>query len=265
MAAAEPEHNLRGHFSTTLPIIVDKPHRHAVQDGEASSAQAAQASNGEQRCTCRSIAARGFARADVGSCHEIRPCVDIGRQAARRNASAVARKTAPGIAAPAGVPRTVPPRQAHLPHRTPPASRVWRTCPWPGRSTPRRPAKTAQPPAVIPAAVAQGTPWKYALGSAYRTVRAGLLAGAGLGRPAPTGSVLLVGRLQKLLRISRTAGCDPSGTTTHRVPKPAPGSPLRSSGRYPHPRRSAPTRRRSRRTHRRNRPSPPRTGPRIFS
>ena len=105
MAAAEPEHNLRVHFSTTLPIIVDKPHRHAVRDGEASSAQAAQASNGEQRCECRSIAARGFAREDVGSCHEIRPCVDIGGQAARRNASAVARKTAPGIAAPAGVPR----------------------------------------------------------------------------------------------------------------------------------------------------------------
>ena len=41
----------------------------------------------------------GFARADVGWCHEIRPCVDIGRQAARRNASAAARKTNPAIAA----------------------------------------------------------------------------------------------------------------------------------------------------------------------
>ena len=41
--------------------------------------------------------------ADVGWCHEIRPCADIGRQAARRNARAAARKTNPGIAAPACV------------------------------------------------------------------------------------------------------------------------------------------------------------------
>ena len=43
-------------------------------------------------------------------------------------------------------------------------------------STPRRPAKTAQPPPVIPA-FAQGMPWKHGSGSAYRTVRAGLLGG----------------------------------------------------------------------------------------
>ena len=124
----------------------------------------------------------------------------------------------PGIAAPAGVPRPVPPnrhahfpnRQAHLarhacglPHRTPPASRVRRSCPWP-RSTPRRPAKTAQPPPVIPASIAQGMPWKHGSGSAYRTVRAGLPARAGVGRPTPTGLLRLVGR------ISRTAGCGPS-------------------------------------------------------
>ena len=209
MAAAEPEHNLSGHFSTTLPIIVDKPHRHAVQDGEASSAQAAQASNGEQRCTCRSIAARGFARADVGSCHEIRLCVDIGGQAARRNASAVARKTAPGIAAPAGVPRTVPPRQAHLPHRTPPASRVWRTCPWPGRSTPRRPAKTAQPPAVIPAAIAPRTRWKYMYRAALIARCApACLRGPDWAAPPQPARFCLLGGLQKLVRISRTVGCD---------------------------------------------------------
>jgi len=41
----------------------------------------------------------GLARADVGWCHEIQPCEDIGRQAARRNANAAARKTSPGIAA----------------------------------------------------------------------------------------------------------------------------------------------------------------------
>ncbi len=59
------------------------------------------------------------------------------------------------------LPRPVPPnRQVHLPHRTPPASCVWRTCFWRGRSTPRRPAKTAQPQAVIPASVAQSMPWK---------------------------------------------------------------------------------------------------------
>jgi hypothetical protein len=41
----------------------------------------------------------GLARTDVGWCHEIQPCEDIGRQAARRNANAAARKTSPGIAA----------------------------------------------------------------------------------------------------------------------------------------------------------------------
>ena len=38
--------------------------------------------------------------ADVVWCYEIRPCVEIGRPAARQNASAAARKAGPGIAAP---------------------------------------------------------------------------------------------------------------------------------------------------------------------
>ena len=147
MALGEPECNLPVHLSTILPIIVDTSHKHAVQGGEASSAQAVRAKVAEQRGTGRSVAAPGFARADVGSCHEIGPCVDIGRPAARTN---------PAIATPARVRRTVPPGQAHLarhacglPHRTAQAWRVWRTCSWPGRSTPRRPAKTAQTPPVV--------------------------------------------------------------------------------------------------------------------
>jgi hypothetical protein len=149
------------------------------------------------------IAAPGFVRANVGMCYEICLCVDICRRAARRNASAAARKTGPGIAARA-VPRPDPPnrrvhlpnRQAHLsrhardlPHRTPPPSRVWRTGPW-SRSTPR-PAKTAQPPPVIRASIAQGKPWKYGSAAAYRTVRAGRPARTGLDRLTPTGLLLL--------------------------------------------------------------------------
>ena len=88
------------------------------------------------------------------------------------------------------LPRPVPPRQAHLPHRTPPASRVWRTCPWPVRSTPRRPANTAQAPAVIPAAIAQGTPWKYTDWAALiaRCVAACLRGRIGPPRPNRLGS-----------------------------------------------------------------------------
>ena len=120
------------------------------------------------------------------------------------------------------LPRPVPPRQAHLPrdacglpHRTPPASRVWRTCPWPVRSTPRRPAKTAQAPPVIPASVAQCTPWKYTDWAALIARCApACLQGAGLGRLAPTGLFLLVGGAQKLLRIFQTAVCDPSKKCT---------------------------------------------------
>jgi hypothetical protein len=101
-----------------------------------------------------------------------------------------------------------PPRHAcGLPHRMPPAFCVWGTCHWP-RSRLRRPAKTAQPPAVRPAPVAQGTSWKHVSGRAYRTVRAGLLAKAGLGRLTPTGLLLLVGGLQKL--VSRTVDCSPT-------------------------------------------------------
>ena len=144
---------------------------------------------------------RGFARADVGWCYEICLCVDICRRAARRNASAAARKTSPGIAAPAGVPRPVPPsrhahfpnRQAHLarhacglPHRAPPASRVWRSFPWPRSDTSpprpeRRNRRLSYPPPSHKACLGNKD-----RAAAYRTVRAGLLARAGAGRPAPT-------------------------------------------------------------------------------
>jgi hypothetical protein len=112
--------------------------RHTIRPrrgGKTSSAQVFQASNG--RTQMRMLECRGtsFASADVGWCHEIRPRVDIGRLPARRNARAAARKTNPGIAAPACVPRPVPnghvqlPRHACvLPRPTPPASCVWRTC-----------------------------------------------------------------------------------------------------------------------------------------
>jgi hypothetical protein len=66
MAAAEAKHNLPVHFSTTLPIGVDKSGGHAVQGGEASSAQAIQTTVEEQSGTGWSIAAPGFARADLG-------------------------------------------------------------------------------------------------------------------------------------------------------------------------------------------------------
>ena len=132
MAATEPGHNLTVQFSTTLPIIVDAPAQSGRAGVEGKVRTSSPVRMGEQRCACRSVAARGFARADVGWCYEICLCVDICQRAARRNASAAARKTGPGIAAPAGVPRTVPPNgQVHLarhacrvPRRTPPASRV---------------------------------------------------------------------------------------------------------------------------------------------
>ncbi len=177
-----------------------------------------------------------------------------------QNASAAARKTNSGIAAPAGVPRTVPPnrqvhlpnRQVHLPrhacgvpHRTPPASRVWRTGPKPGRSTPRRPAKTPQPPPVMPP-----PSHKACLGNMDRAALIARCAPDCLrgpdwaASPQPACFCLLGGFTNWFEFLERR--------TAIRCATSAPGSPLRSSGRYPHPRRSAPARRRWRRTHRRN-------------
>ena len=54
--------------------------------------------------TCRDIAAQRLASAAVGECYEIRLCVDIRQQAARRDASAPAGRTSPGLTAPPACP-----------------------------------------------------------------------------------------------------------------------------------------------------------------
>ena len=137
--------------------------------------------------TCRSVAARGFAREDVGSCHEIRLCVDIGRPAARRNASAAARKTDPGIAAPCSakasassapclrssaldagsVSRLANMSLARAFHTSPPSQNGTTAACRTRRHRTRHALEI------------------YGLGSAYRTVRAGLSCGGRIGPPRP--------------------------------------------------------------------------------
>ena len=157
-----------------------------------------------------SVAARGFARADAGLCHEICLCVVISGRAALRNASAAAGKTSPGIAAPAGVPRPAPPNwQAHLPrharspHRTPPASAFGEHVPGPGYASP--PSQNGTTAACHTRPIAQGMPWKYVSGCAYRTIGAGVLRGLGWAA-SPN---------QQLVRIYRMAGCEPRPRASH--------------------------------------------------
>ena len=98
--------------------------------------------------------------------------------------------------------------------------------PWPGHSTPRRPAKTAQPPAVVPASKAK-QPWKYLLGSACRTARTAHLRGPG--SPHPNRLVSACRGLRKSARKSErrvAAQRAPTGTSRQASPpSPAPPAP----------------------------------------
>ena len=212
-------------------------HKHGRAGAEvARSAQAFRATVEERRGACRSVAARGFARADVGWCYEIRPmrghwpasraakrqrrrpenrtpalprppaCRALFRQTGTRIFQQASASCAPCLrsSAPdaASVSRLANMSLARAFHTSPPSQNGTTA----GRHIRRRRTRHALE--------------TYGLGSAYRTVRAGLLAGAGLGRLAPTGSVLLVGRLQKLVRISRTAACDRRQDSSSRSQSP---------------------------------------------
>jgi hypothetical protein len=136
-------------FSTTLPISVEKSHKQAVRKWAGRLRARFPGEQWRNRNACAGVSRHEVLRVvDVEWCHEIRPCKDIGRPAARRNASAAERNAGPGIAAPCSAKRahTTSAHACGLPRRTPPASCVWRTSRRSCRFTLHCP--TAQPPAL---------------------------------------------------------------------------------------------------------------------